>query len=193
MRKANTQPNQRRKLCPVFTKSFLKLVGCRLSTLFCWRRLNHNRGSRRFALTPDKLLFHYLLLRHRLIGGRGVLYPKCLLLVLACLFVNNCTKNNVSQQPLSRIAASPSAPSLACWYVQGDSRDVYGYAAADSRISYPPPTGGGLFASLQELKQAIRRQETTSPQIIGEYPCAPPEGWIIRKLTREELTVLSSK
>jgi hypothetical protein len=47
--------------------------------------------------------------------------------------------------------------------------------------------GGGLFGTIEEVRDAIKRQKVKTPWLVPCYGGVPPPGWKIRRLTTNEV------
>jgi len=82
---------------------------------------------------------------------------------------------------------------LCCWFVEDNGSGGSGYAAADGRRGWLPPDGGGLFSSVQQLREAMQRQSITPAYIEPNYDDEVPKGWKIRNLTANEVSALQNR
>lgn len=92
------------------------------------------------------------------------------------------------QQP--RILGDHTTPVLCCWFVEDNGKGKHGYAAADGRRGYLPPQGGGLFNSIQEMRNAMSKQKIRTANVEPNYDDEVPQGWRIRSLTDNEMADL---
>jgi hypothetical protein len=69
----------------------------------------------------------------------------------------------------------------------------HGYVVVDGRISSAHPLGGGLYPTIGDVRDAIRRQKVKYPIIEPHFGGQIPAGWKIRDLTEEEIAVLQTR
>lgn len=93
--------------------------------------------------------------------------------------------NYPMQKP--NLCAGKDAPSLYCWFVEEDGTGHQGYAAMDGRMGSAPSRGGGLFPTIEDVRDAIRHQTIPNPWLIPYCPASTPKGWRIRGLTTNEV------
>jgi hypothetical protein len=85
------------------------------------------------------------------------------------------------------LGAGKDAVSLWCWFVEDDAAGHSGYATMDGRAGYAPPDGGGLFPTIESVRDAISHQDNKTPWIVPHYGGEIPRGWKIRGLTTNEV------
>jgi hypothetical protein len=85
------------------------------------------------------------------------------------------------------LGASDDALGLCCWFVEDDGVGHSGYAVLDASGSAAYPRGGGLFGTIEEVRDAINRQKVKTPWLIPCYGGDTPPGWKIRRLTTNEV------
>lgn|GEM_PF-1283627 len=88
------------------------------------------------------------------------------------------------------LGARTDMTTLVCWYVETDGRGNSGYAAEDGYYSSAYPEGGGLFASIEGVKEALRHQTNRTPWLVPYYGGEIPPNWKIRGLTTNEVSRL---
>jgi len=97
---------------------------------------------------------------------------------------------DLSKSP--RIIADENTPVLCCWFVEDDGSGRHGYTAIDGRLGDQTPLGGGLFAGINELRDALVWQHVRNVNIVPNFGGVIPQGFKIRSLTSDELQVLYS-
>jgi hypothetical protein len=118
---------------------------------------------------------------------RIVCAASCLLSLLSC-DESRMSQENQLEKP--RLLAPDDAPSLCCWFVEDDGTGRHGYVGMDAARDYTPPHGGGMFATIEELRDAIRHQKCKTPIIHPQFPASVPQGWRIRDLSKSEVEKL---
>ena len=93
----------------------------------------------------------------------------------------------------TRVLAGPNTTGLCCWFIEDNGAGESGYVAVDARRGYQPPEGGGLFQTVYELREGIKRQKAENAQIVPSFGGRVPKGWKIRDLTDDEVRILTSE
>ena len=92
-----------------------------------------------------------------------------------------------------RVVAAHDTSVLCCWFVEDNGWGRSGYVAVDGRRGHQPPEGGGLFGTVHELREAIKRQKVDKAEIVPSFGGRVPENWKIRDLTDDEVRILTSE
>src|SRR6185503_15289403 len=97
--------------------------------------------------------------------------PLCTLVVLSASCVGCLQKSSTEERAVTRprIAATESALALVCWFLEDNGAGQHGYAAADGRLGFPRPDAGGLFGSIDELREAMKRQRIKTANIETSF------------------------
>jgi hypothetical protein len=109
----------------------------------------------------------------------------CFLALLSGCARNNPAASSASTKPF--LGAAINTPSLFCWFVEDNGAGKSGYAAMDGQVGGAYPEGGGLFPTIEQVRDAIRHQQLKTPLIVPHYPGEVPESWKIRSLTTNEV------
>jgi hypothetical protein len=119
-------------------------------------------------------------------------FTVCLLVGLISL---GCIGNSGAQTPAitPRVYAVRDTPVLISFYVVHDDEGHSGYFCLDGRHEdIKPRKGDPLFQSLADLRNAIHTLGLDYISVIPTFDSAPPDGWEIRNLTKDEEAFLSA-
>ena len=109
-------------------------------------------------------------------------------------FAGCAHKNSMGvSAPNPRIAAAKGTEILCCWFVEDNGSGRQGYAAVDACLGAPPADGGGLFGSISDIREALKKQGIANADIEAGFGGQVPSGWRIRDLTPEEVSKLRQK
>jgi hypothetical protein len=99
---------------------------------------------------------------------------------------------SASKKPALGIFYKQGGPAhLVVWYVMDNGSGERGFASVDDRSSLERPGGSGLFATIEELREAIEK-EPLVVKVVTRYGGKIPEGWKLRRdLTPQELKYLN--
>jgi hypothetical protein len=93
----------------------------------------------------------------------------------------------------TRVMAEPNTSILCCWFVEDNGAGESGYVGVSGLRGYIPAGGGGLFQTVYELREGLKRQKLERAKIVPLFDGEVPKGWKIRGLTDDEVRILTSE
>jgi hypothetical protein len=93
----------------------------------------------------------------------------------------------------TRVMAQPNTSIVCCWFVQDNGAGESGYVGVSGLRGYIPAGGGGLFQTVYELREGLKRQKLDGAEIVPLFDGEVPKGWQIRGLTDHEMRILTSE
>jgi hypothetical protein len=96
--------------------------------------------------------------------------------------------NNMLEKPI--LTAGKDTPIVFCWFVEDNGAGNKGYAFMDARVGRPLTPGERLFSTIEEVREALKKQESKTFVLMPQHPDWVPKGWRVRNLSSNEVDQL---